>query len=571
MMRPLGNLPDVWGEGAIFAFSGLDGPTDTLSQFLATLGDEPYNLLIHTPRRRVLTVRPSYAGAVVAATNDVLAVETPGGELAVTFAAWHTIVGVVPEGTRLALSFEGEPVLAVSENLQTSWDAEHQDALVLVAENGRFALAYGRSRAEAHARARQGLTTNLARLLSQRLAIYRRLPTRHVPVPTSPARERLLKKCVSVIKVNTLAPEGSNRQAWSTPDRVPHRHMWLWDSVFHSFGMNYLDPQVAWQFLQSVLERQQPDGMIPHVMQVDGRVSEITQPPILAWGVWQNYQLTQNTDQLAYALPRLEQYLEWNLAHRDQNGNGLLEWLIEGDPHCRSGESGMDNSPRFDDAIQLDAVDFSTFQALDMGYVARIAWELGESDRAAHWQERASATAQSIHQGLWHPGDGFYYDRDFSGRFTGVKAVSGFLPLLLDDIPPSHVDRLAAHLDDPATFAAPFPVPSVALDHPAWSTDMWRGATWINMNYLIVIGLRKHGRLAEADRLAQATVNHVAKYYQQFGVVFEFYDARDIMPPTWCHRKGPVPQRYDIRVKMSSIRDYHWTAALVASLLLDED
>jgi hypothetical protein len=345
----------------------------------------------------------------------------------------------------------------------------------------------------------------MSQLLSQRLAIYRRLPTRRVPALASPARDRLLKKCVSVIKVNTLAPEGPDRQTWSTPDRVPHRHMWLWDSVFHSFGMNHLDPRVAWQFLQSVLERQQPDGMIPHVMQVDGRVSEITQPPILAWGVWQNYQLTH---------------------------------------------------------------DFSTFQALEMGYVARIAWELGESDRAAHWQEWASATAQTIHQGLWHPGDGFYYDRDFSGRFTGVKAVSGFLPLLLDDIPPSHVDRLAAHLDDPTTFAAPFPVPSVALDHPTWSTDMWRGATWINMNYLIVIGLRKHGRLAEADRLAQATVNHVAKYYQQFGVIFEFYDARGMIPPTQCHRKGPMPQRYDIRAKMSSIRDYHWTAALVASLLL---
>jgi len=92
---------------------------------------------------------------------------------------------------------------------------------VLVAENDRFALAYGRSRAEAHARARQGLTTNLAQLLSQRLAIYRHLPTRHAPALASPARDRLLKKCVSVIKVNTLAPEGSNRQTWSTPEAAP--------------------------------------------------------------------------------------------------------------------------------------------------------------------------------------------------------------------------------------------------------------------------------------------------------------------------------------------------------------
>ena len=39
-----------------------------------------------------------------------MAAETPGGELAVTFAAWHTVVGVVPEGTRLALSFEWDSV-----------------------------------------------------------------------------------------------------------------------------------------------------------------------------------------------------------------------------------------------------------------------------------------------------------------------------------------------------------------------------------------------------------------------------------------------------------------------------
>ena len=28
--------PDVWGEGALFAFSGVDGPTDVLSSFVAT-------------------------------------------------------------------------------------------------------------------------------------------------------------------------------------------------------------------------------------------------------------------------------------------------------------------------------------------------------------------------------------------------------------------------------------------------------------------------------------------------------------------------------------------------------
>jgi hypothetical protein len=556
-----GNLSNVWGEGAIFAFSGMDGETNSESQFVATLTAKPYNLLIHTPHRRILAITPSAAGTVVAATGDTLIVDTPPGKLALTFGAWHTIAGVLPEGTRVSLSAEGETAAS-----PVSLDVENRDALVLQRQGNRMALACGSTEAEAQARATAGLHVDLAGTIRDRLALFGKLPTL-----ASPERDRLLRKCVSVMRVNALAPEGPNRLHWSTPDRVPHRHMWLWDSVFHSFGMNHLDPQMAWQFLQSVLERQQPDGMIPHMMRANGQVSQITQPPILAWGVWRNYQLTMDKAQLVYALPRLERYLEWNLAHRDQNGNGLLEWFIEGDPHCRSGESGMDNSPRFDEAVLLDAVDFSTFQALDMGYAARIARELGDEEKAAHWQGRADATSQAIHHQWWQEADGFYYDRDLSGRFSSVKAVSGFLPLLLDDVPPSHVDRLVEHLADPCTFAAPFPVPSVALDHPTWSTDMWRGATWINMNHLISTGLRKHGRLAEAERLVRATVDHVERYYRQFGVLFEFYDARDMVPPTQCHRKGPVPRQYDLRQKMSSIRDYHWTAALVADLLMIGD
>ncbi|MBN1977070.1 MAG: hypothetical protein JW918_06680 [Anaerolineae bacterium] len=50
------NLPDVWGEGALFAFSGIDGDTHVASGFVATLASDAYGLLFHTPRRRYLGV-----------------------------------------------------------------------------------------------------------------------------------------------------------------------------------------------------------------------------------------------------------------------------------------------------------------------------------------------------------------------------------------------------------------------------------------------------------------------------------------------------------------------------------
>jgi len=569
VLRSLSNLPDIWGEGALFAFSGLDGETVTRSGLVGTFGSQPYDLLFHTPQRRMLQIRLAAEAAPRVATNDVLCVEAPDGVLAITFQAWHTLVGLLPPAARLLLCAENGPQATEQGGYSLSSDSEHGDVLALARDGARFALAYGTSPDEACQRASAGLAVDVWAVVQARLAVYHTLP-RHACRTLDASQDRLLKKCFSVMKVNTLSAEETIRQRWSTPDRVPHRDMWLWDTVFHSLAMNWFDPQVSWEFLQSMLAAQSADGMIAHQVHISGRVSAITQPPILAWGVWENYCALHDKACLAYALPRLERYLDWDCAHRDTNGNGLLEWHIEGNVRCRSGESGLDNSPRFDSAVLLDAVDFSAFAAADMRYVSLIAAELGQADRAAAWLTRSRALSQQIHACLWDERAGFYCDRDMDGNLSPALAVSGFLPLLLEDIPTERVDRLVVALQNPNLFDCAFPVPSVSLSDPNWSTDMWRGATWLNLNYLIICGLRQQGKQQAARRLADTTIAMVDKYYREYGVLFEFFDARDAVPPVACDRKGPRVEPYDIRHKMDSIRDYHFTAALVACLLLEQ-
>ncbi len=567
-MRRIKNLPHVWGEGALFAFSGMDGETSVSSGFVASFARERYGLLFHTPRRRLLDIKLRHEGAVRIATGDVLGVETPDGNLVATFSHWHTLIGVVPDDTRLQLGIEGGPVAAWQRPFRLSEDAENHDALALLEHGRRFALSYGKSVAQARQRARAGMALEVGDEVEKRLAPYR-----NVPALRSPERDRLLRKCFSVMKVNTLSKEGAIRQTWSTPDRVPHRHMWLWDSVFHSFGMNRLFPKLSWDFLKSVLDTQTADGMIPIQMTAHQGPSwpSAIQPPILAWGVWENYEALQDRSCLQYALPRLERYLEWDCANRDRNSNGLLEWSLDQGKRYRGGEAGMDNSPRFDRAIPFDAVDFSVYAALDMQYTARIAEELGEIERERRWARRSRAMSARVHSSLWHEEDGFYYDRELDGRFIRVKAVSGFYPLLLDDMPPERVDRLVAALRDPTLFSTAYPVPTVAVADPAWSTDMWRGPTWVNANYFVIRGLDKQGRTDEAERLAQKSIALVLKYYHRYGVLFEYYDAKDEVSPPACDRKGPIGKPFDIRARGGSIRDYHWTAAVTASLLLGLD
>jgi neutral trehalase len=217
----------------------------------------------------------------------------------------------------------------------------------------------------------------------------------------------------------------------------------------------------------------------------------------------------------------------------------------------------------------LDAVDFCVFQAHDMHHVGLIAQQLGRESQAQRWFGRAQLLSCRIHTHLWDPDRRFYMDRYLDGRFSEVEASSGLLPLLLDDCPSDHVAALVEALRDPQRFGTPLPVPSVTRAHPAFSCDMWRGPMWINFNYLIVLALRKHGLTDLAQAIAQRTVEAVQRYYEMHGVFFEFYDALGERSPAACDRKGPRSGPYLSRPYGDAIRDYHWTAALTASLLLD--
>lgn len=545
------------GEGFLFAFSGMDGETCYAPNFVLTRHNTGYDFLVQTEFLHELRIRTVSTGELRAATSDVYAVQFGTEILALTFSAWHTLIGQLPyQTTVVLLNANGEIASPISAcNAQGGM-------LAFAIEENRFAVAYGESTEEARARANTGLAMSIEANINLRLMVYEQLP--HL---ADAGDDRFLRKCFSVMKVNALSAEAEFQQHWSTPDRVPHRDMWLWDSVFHSLAMNKVDPELSWEYLKTILDRQSEDGMISHQFKPNGWSSTITQPPILAWGIWENYQHNPSPNHLAYAAERLATYLQWDQDNRDQNRNRLLEWFIEENENCRSGESGMDNSQRFDEALLLDAVDFSVFAALDMGYLSRIYAELGDEEHGGYWKTKSTQLSTAIHTKLWNEEVGFYLDHKLNGNFSPVQAVTGFLPLLLEDFPPERLQPMVDALLDETRFNTAFPIPSVALNTPDFSTDMWRGATWINMNYLVAMGFERQGRNDLAEEIRAKTLSMVKKYYEQLGVIFEFYDTLDQVPPFDCDRKGPRQAPYNIRNKMDSIRDYHWSAALCFVML----
>lgn len=544
-------LPDVWGEGALFAFSGMDGQTNEKASFVASLGADN-DLIFHLSDRRILKFHVSGPVVPQIILNDLLILDCDAGRIVVAWSDWHTVVGQCPSNVKITLT-------AIN-------DEKSSDEVILHRYKEQFAVSFGKKLQEAELRTQTGLNLNVDEIVASRLNVYEKIDD---PSLDKDAR-KLRLKCFSVMKVNSLAPESPMTHRWSTPDRVPHRAMWLWDSVFHSLGMNYFDSELAGEYLLAVLQQQRENGMIPHMFTTCGYCSVHTQPPVLAWGVWENYLHSKNRGFLENVYTGLERYLQWNLENRDTNNNGVFEWYIEGDPFCRCGESGMDNSPRFDEDTQLDAVDFSTFMAHDAGYLSKIAFELGNNEDSEKWSRISRRISSQIHSLLWNEEKGFYCDRKMDGRFSSVLASSGFLPLLLEDIPKDRVLKLIQALEDPMRFGSDVPVASISLDSPKWSTDMWRGPSWININYLIVRGLTAQNCDQQAEKILHKSLEIVGKYYNDFGVTFEYYDSRNQTYPTNCDRKGPVG-KYDIRDKIHNIRDYHWTAALTFAMLNESE
>lgn len=591
--NPTGFFSGVTGQ--IFAYSGLDGPTNSLTNFVALFENQSsYDMRFGAkPASARLLLRPAApVDEVFVATNDAIYARHKGGAVQMAWSAWNSLVGSVPSDAYIEFqdvkgnasgifSFTdgGEEALANCTSKSDKSIVMCSAAVDYPYPRLGFAVSFGSGAARAAARnaaraASDG--TYMRSLIQERLKWLNRTPK----LTKNPQFQMLLNKAVSVMRVNSLAPEGDILEHWSTPDRVPHKFMWLWDSCYHSMARSILNSTIGWEFVKSMLSVQDANGFVPIQRSPSGGeesqltrssrdADKQTQPPLLTWAVMENYRLGKQAHvpsadllaRLKYSAPRLEKYLIWDFENRgDPTGTSPLLYWVKGT------ESGMDNSQRFDNynvSKPLLAVDFSVFAARESSLLSQMFDILGQSEKSLKWSSIARNISSSVHSYLWDVDRKFYFDRhtERDGRgFSPIAAVSGLLPLWLPDIPADRVTALVATLSNKSMFSTPVSLPSVAANTEEFSTDMWRGPMWINTNYHVSLALIDKGHVNTAKRLMMSTIETVNFWYQKYGVVFEFYDALNKTDPTKLLRKGHTDS--------GGVRDYHWTAALTLRILL---
>ena len=333
-----------------------------------------------------------------------------------------------------------------------------------------------------------------------------------------------------------------------SPGRYPWQ--WYWDSCFAAIVNRRFEPSRSRAELESLLTAQRPDGFVGHTIfwhrPVSGvrrafynvatrtaRQTETIQPPLLAWA-WK-LAVGDPAEE-----PRIGAQADWLLANRDLEGDGLL-WIVQPD------ESGLDASPKFEPVWGRRADGRLGFPIL-VEHNRRLGWDarrirdaggpvLCETLVNTLWSlslqslGRPSATPALVER-LWDEERGLFVDEAQPGGLRPEPVTwASLAPLALPDLPEAIGRRLVEeHLLNEDEFLTPVAPPSVSVSERTYEPGggrgpirrYWRGPTWVNAAWLVWIGMRRLGYLAEAEHLAAGVIGAVAR-----SGLREYYDPRD--------------------------------------------
>ena len=377
-----------------------------------------------------------------------------------------------------------------------------------------------------------------------------------------------------------------------SPERYPFQ--FFWDTCFHVFILTAIgDHKMAKEHLVSLFALQEEDGFVGHMNYWDrlrpGRITDVfqskpglrknflqehmsalVQPPMAAQAVERVYKASGDKNFLKEMLPKLKKYYRWLAHNRDFEGDGLLTIIS---PF----ESGMDWKPTFDVALGLPekkagwrlflkvvGVDFrnylhhynlqsiyrkgyflvkeagfNTIYAQNLMAMAGLCQELGDADEG-HFRSLSLKVSRSMLEVMYDQESAAFLDvYGKKNKKIQVLTPTIFYPVVLKEIPQDIVEKvIRTHFLHGKEFDAPFPIPSLAKNHPSFNPSesiyIWRGPTWIVNNWFMHQFFMEKGYRKESKRLVESIRALVEKsgfreYYNPF--TGEGYGAKDF---TWA-------------------------------------
>lgn len=333
------------------------------------------------------------------------------------------------------------------------------------------------------------------------------------------------------------------------------------------------------------------------------KTSGITQPPVLAEGAMHVARKLDADDRQGFmseVVPKLVKYHEWIYRERDFGGNNLMtvvhpyESGMDNSPpwteqlrgkeravYALGGIAGnlikpfrrdlkeMDESERSssadgaacftsgyklrklrydwegvradDETMQIEDVAVNSILARNNVILHELAAEAG-LELPATLSTKMAWSISALDQ-LWDEETQMYYSRDVrTNKLIKRPTVASLLPIY-SGLSTERAKAVVDSLTNPDHFWAEHPVPTIPISSPDFNErNFWCGPTWINMNWLILNGLRRASEDNIADDLSENTLRTL-----------------DGMQ---------MPEHYSaLTGKPLGVKNFSWTAALTIDLL----
>jgi hypothetical protein len=265
------------------------------------------------------------------------------------------------------------------------------------------------------------------------------------------------------------------------------------------------DPKVARGTLLNFLTAQRNDGSLPGRLFINHQVVEDFYHANWGDAALAVDALHPQRSFLETAYGGLSRYAEWMRRERDPERSGMVTVVN----HYETGEEFMSrylavdsesDITEWEPRLRLKGVDVTVYAYQLYRSLEAMATRLSYEDDVAGWADSAELAGAAILNEMWDAESGFFTDVDGStGARTGVRAAVGFYPLLTDLLDRKKTLRILDHLNDPASFGTPFPVPSSPVDDPLFSAEglwkgkrhnrPWNGRVWPATNSHVLEGL----------------------------------------------------------------------------------
>lgn len=560
-------LPNKWGQGALFASSDYSGKAP---RFDARLCGDRFAFAFDTQAKCTLSVhadectRISFDAVMTDYIKAKLQINDQSFGVTAIFASANTVlissdyaIEVKAEFERSASSKKGKKCTVYS------WENEEY-ALASKKENGRitYAFCYGKDAGDI---AIAALEVPFEAYQAQRLSFYESLPEFKIP---NEQIEKLYYRCASVLFACSRPGEGLIKSPYIAPAKGSMNGAYSFWSAICTLGMRHLAPDLAKSTLEAILNAQSGDGMIPSQVSATAKSCDIN-PPVLAWCMWELYQINKDADMLSRAYAPLKKYIHYIMETRDINKNHLFEWQTDELPELFGKESTMDNSPRFDDGIILDSVDLSAFVANEAHYMSLIADQIDKHGEALYWDVVFERIKNAVNELLFDEDDKIYYDRAVvSNMLKKVKSSASFLPLFAGVCENRGAMALLKFLNTPERFNRKFGVPSLCADEEEYGSDFWRGPVHIHHSYLIAKGLEKYEMHDKANELKAKSLDAVMKEYENCAVLYEYYCPDGDHSAASLPKKDYAASSFMLAQNHVNTRDFAPTAAIIVDMLL---